>query len=99
MNISITEIEKVAIMLLASLKKSKGDNIVVEKDLYWSIPVEELYDPYREPSEFTLGQLSDDLQEIKRLSVNPKDAVPYDLERLAMLIKILAVENSTAFLG
>lgn len=36
------------------------------RDYYWSIPNEKLYSIYEEPTGFTVGQLSDDLQEVRK---------------------------------
>lgn len=36
---------------------------MISNDYYWEISPDEIYDPYKEPENFTLGQLSDDMQE------------------------------------
>ena len=47
-------------------------------------------DPYEEPKIISLGQLSDDLEEIQRLNKSD-DAIAYDLKRLASILKALGV--------
>jgi len=49
--------------LLTKLKENIGDEIMISNDYYWEISPDEIYDPYKEPENFTLGQLSDDMQE------------------------------------
>lgn len=96
MKISVDEIQKVTLLLLSRLKESKGDAIEITYDYYWDISDEELYNPYEEPKNITLGQLSDDIEEIQRL-VNSDDAIMYDLKRLAVIFNAISVENKTAF--
>ena len=96
MKVNINEIQKIISLLLSKLKESKENEIELNSDFYWDIAVEELYNPYDEPKNISLGQLSDDLGEIKRLSISD-DAIPYDLKRIAVIIKALSIENQTAF--
>lgn len=96
MKVNIEEIEKIALYLLLKLRESKGESIELNNDFYWDISADELYNPYEEPKNITLGQLSDDLEEIQRLNKSD-DAIPHDLKRLASIIKALGTENQTAF--
>lgn len=96
MKVKISEIEKIALLLLSKLKESKGDEIELSNDFYWDISEEELYNPYEEPKNISLGQLSFDLEEIQRLD-KADDAIVYDLKRLSSILKALSDENKTAF--
>lgn len=96
MKINVDKIQKITLLLLSRLKESRGNEIEVTNDYYWDISDEELYNPYEEPKNITLGQLSDDIEEIQRLS-NSDDAIMYDLKRLAVIFKAISVENQTAF--
>jgi hypothetical protein len=96
MKIKIDEIQKITFLLFSKLKENKGDEIEIANDYYWDISNDELYNPYEEPKNITLGQLSDDIKEIQRLA-NPDDAIIYDLKRLAVILKAISVENQTAF--
>ena len=96
MKVNIEEIEKITLFLLSNLRLSKGNEIELNNDFYWEIQAEELYNPYEEPKNITLGQLSDDLEEIQRLNKSD-DAIVYDLKRLASILKALSLENQTAF--
>ncbi len=81
---------------LLKLKEAKGNDIELQSDYYWDIDSDELYNPYNEPKNISLGQLSDDLKEIMRLK-NRDDGIFYDLQRISNIIKALSIENSTAF--
>lgn len=97
MKINIDELQLILSQQLSRLKESKGADIELNNDFYWDIPSEDLYNPYQEPKELTLGQLSDDWQEIKRLTDNQLDAIPYDLKRISNILKALSIENPIAF--
>ncbi len=68
MRIDINEVEKALSNLLNELRNQKGDVIEIEPvDYYWAIDRDELYNPYNDPTHLTLGQLTDDLEEMKKL--------------------------------
>ncbi len=92
MKVNIDEIQKITIILLSKLKESKGNEIEISNDYYWDISQDELYSPYEEPKNITLGQLSDDLEEVQRL-IKSDDAIMYDLKRLSNILKVLSIEN------
>ena len=96
MKISVDEIQKITSHLLSRLKESRGNTIEINNDYYWDISDEELYNPYEEPKNITLGQLSADIEEVQRL-VNSDNAIMYDLKRLAEIFKAISIENKTAF--
>lgn len=96
MKVNIDEIQKITSLLLSKLKESKGNEIEISNDYYWDISQDELYSPYEEPKNVTLGQLSDDLEEVQRL-IKSDDAIMYDLNRLSNILKVLSIENQTAF--
>ncbi|MDR0467985.1 MAG: hypothetical protein LBG67_03955 [Campylobacteraceae bacterium] len=97
MKVNIDELKKTVMLLLSKLKDGKGDEIELKNDYYWDISSEQLYNPYDKPSEISLGQLPDDLNEIYRLSKSNDEAIPYDLKRVAEILKALSIENSIAF--
>jgi hypothetical protein len=96
MNINIDEIQKITFLLLAKVKESQGNDIQITKDYYWDITDDESYNPYAEPEHITLGQLSDDVEEVKRLLYSD-EAIMYDLRRIAIILKALSAEYPVAF--
>lgn len=97
MKINIDEIQKITSLLLTKLKEQKGNEFELENDFYWDISSDELYKPYNDPKNISMGQLSDDLIEVQRLSQSSSEAIPYDLKRISEIIKALSIENSTSF--
>ncbi len=97
MKVNIDEIQKITSLLFSKLREQNGDEVELENDFYWDISSDELYKPYDDPKDISLGQLSDDLKEVQRLSQSSDEAIPYDLKRIAEIIKALSIENSTSF--
>nr|WP_199158658.1 hypothetical protein [Pedobacter sp. ASV2] len=95
--IRIDDLQKAIILLLSNFKTNIGDVIEIQNDFYWDIPSKELYNPYEEPKQLTLGQLSDDMNEVKRLTDEPSSAISYDLKRISNIIKAMSIENPIAF--
>lgn len=96
MRIKIDELQSITIHLLSKLKESIGNEMELNSDYFWEISNDELYDPYKEPKDFSLGQLSHNLEELKRLSKSD-DAISYDLKRLSDILKAVSIEHPTAF--
>ncbi len=97
MKVKIDEIQEIVTRLLSNLKEQKGNEIELENDFYWDISSDEVYKPYDDPKTISLGQLSDDLTEIDRLFKSKDEAIPYDLKRIAEILKALSIENPVAF--
>jgi hypothetical protein len=66
-NISIAELKIVSNLLLQHLEASGIESIEISEDFYWEVPHEFRYDKYDEPKQLNVGQLSDDVYELKRL--------------------------------
>ncbi len=96
MTINIETLQQVISDLLSRIKETKGSEIELKNDFYWEISANELYDPYKEPTKFLLGQLTDDWQEIRRL-LDSDNEVVYDLKRVANILTAINTEYSVAF--
>ena len=96
MRINIDKLQWITSFLLLKLKEEKGNEIELQNDFYWDISEKELYNPYENPQNISLGQLSDDLHEVNRL-LKSDDAITYDLKRISNIIKALSIENPMAF--
>jgi len=92
MKINIDELQDVLTTLLLRLKDYRGDEVELENDYYWDLSSKEVYDPCKEPVDFSIGQLTDDWGTIKN-NVKSDDLIPYDLERLSRILKVLSIEN------
>lgn len=90
MKISISDLIKVIEILKSNISQSFPDAIEIKsEDFYWDIPEDMLYDPTASPNELTLGQLSDDWEELLRLKDQENIPVSYDLKRLASILQAI----------
>lgn len=89
LEIDVAEMRDVADRLFAHLLESGHEVVSVSHDYYWFIQKEIVYDPLSTPSEFTVGQLSDDLMELKRFHTGESEPISYGLVWLAAIIRAI----------
>jgi len=92
MDIELKELRQVISDLLNNLEYKRGSKIILDNDFYWCIDQEQLFDTYETPKKFSIGQLSDDWTTLKS-SAKSKNLIPYDLQRISIILKALSVEN------
>ena len=54
-------------LLMRHVEEVNGSSVLIDKDYYWAIPVNSLYDVYNEPDAFTIGQLTECLAHLEKL--------------------------------
>lgn len=89
--VTITDLRSAVDRALDLTEALLGSEVSLAVDHYWHLPVEDAFDLANEPRTFTVGQVSDDLEE---LLVDDDDRVPEAASHeLAHLIGVLrAVE-------
>lgn len=89
MRIKTEELREATLTLLAHLEDSGCREFVFEEDFYWCVPEMDLYNPYAvpDPEKMTLGQLSDDCEEVRAIARGTKSPLPYYLVWLAAVLK------------
>ena len=87
MRVQIQELRAVAEQLLSRLEQAGVSAVELKRDFYWNVPSEGLYDPYKSPPALTLGQLSDDLRELRAIQSGETPPLPYALVWLASLLR------------
>jgi len=94
--IQVSELEEALSLLLEALRKQEGEVIELPRlDPYWAIAPEELYNPYETPRSLTLGQLTDDLEEIGRIANRETPPVSLDFVKLSAVLA--AIGHKTAW--
>ncbi len=76
MKIQLSDLRRATDALFDYLERTGRTEIDLTEDFYWSIPEKRLYSVYSPPpeSELTMGQLSDDWNEVGRS--RPANALP-----------------------
>jgi hypothetical protein len=89
MNIKIETLEQAFQIILKYLKESGAKSIEVDRDFYWEISEDERYDPYKNPQDFSLGQISSDLEHIQKIANGSEEPIAYSLVWLASILRYL----------
>ena|SRR5215510_9947097 len=92
MHVTTDELRAAAELLLSHLENKGVTSITVCKDYYWDVPAAARYDRYQEPTKHTIGQLSDDMTELKRMMEGTRPPIGYGLVWLAA-VRRLTVEG------
>ncbi|MDU0370977.1 hypothetical protein ACFPAF_11275 [Hymenobacter endophyticus] len=94
--VSIAELEQILSRALESLKQQYGPqgHIPLTQDFYWDIPADQLYVVEEEPSELTIGQLSEDSQIVKD-SHNGELLLGFDLLKASHLLRYISHTHPT----
>jgi len=85
--VSIDLLRALCVSLLDHLQSVEGSEVRLDKDYYWSIPVEQRYDVYNPPTDLTIGQLSECLTNLEQLRDDPSQTTSYALVWLADLMR------------
>ena len=70
--IDLEALRAVIVGALDACEEDLGRRVPVEIDHYWHLPVDGAFDMTKEPSELTVGQLSDDLRAVSSGRGNPR---------------------------
>ena len=87
MKVTTEEMRRAANILIDHLENLGEREIVIDDDFYWNIPETEMYNPYERPVNLDMGQLSDDLEEIRKLIAKKSLCVSYGLVWLSSIFR------------
>ena len=87
MDIKVSELRSVINHLLDYVEQETGSTINVERDAYWFVSNDAVYDPYAESPKLTMGQLSDDWQNLKGILDKKDNTVGYALVWASTLLR------------
>ena len=93
MSIDIDTLEKATNIMFRHLRDNGIKSVGLEEDFYWVINKDQRYDPYMEPTEINLSQLTDNLEELERIASGDKDPTVYALVWLAAIYRYIGEKN------
>jgi hypothetical protein len=82
------ELREVFDVLMRHIEERHGSTIEVDADYFWSIPPDEIYDVYKQPTQLTVGQLTESLDNIRDVAADPEDAIAYALVWLGDVLRV-----------
>ena len=87
--IEVQQLQQIAYRLLVHIIQNGGiRTVTLEKDFYWDIPLDQLYDVETTP-ELVMGSLNDDWEFVSDLQAKDSDPVSVSLTELAPLLRYL----------
>lgn len=89
MKITVQEMRAALGVLLDHLETTGQEAFESEAEFYWNIPSGQLYDAYSEPDSFSIGQLSDDLERIRRVASGQREPIGSDLVVVSVLLRLV----------
>ena len=89
MRVEFKILEEVLPIIFQHLNELDIKEIDLDKDFYWNIPEDKKYTPYEQPTDFDLGQLTEDFKEL--LAIQNKKSPPsgHALIALAALLRFI----------
>ena len=89
MEVTIKQLREAFEKLAVHLEQQGKKSVAISFDFYWSIPKVQLYDNYDQPTQLTMGQLSDDLLELQRIASGESPTISYGYVWLSTILKAI----------
>ena len=90
--IAVDDLKRALDILLARV--AVNGIVRVDRDAFWAVPSQDAYDIYREPSELTIGMVSESMANISALLLEPDRAIDHGLVWLAEVLRAVGDEVS-----
>jgi hypothetical protein len=91
--IQIAELKRITNQLLDHIEKSEVESVEISADYYWHVPKDERYDHYKKPAELSIGQLSDDWMELKKILDGENKPIAFALVWLSNILRYVGEET------
>ena len=91
-HVSVEQLRQVFELLVRHVTDGSEGDLATSKDYFWSIPPSARYDLYNEPSEFTVGQVSEAWHNLQELLVDESKVLGYGFVWLADVLRALGDE-------
>lgn len=91
--IDLDDVCRVLNIIIRHIKQRRSEPTEISEDYYWEINPAQLYDPTKDPSDFSLGQLSDDWQRLRQLLAEEEPPIGYALVWLSSILRIIGQQH------
>jgi len=91
--VQVDELRRVFELLMAHVAKNNVGQLATSRDYFWSIPTPDRYDVYKEPSEFTIGQVSESWENLRGMLEDRSRVLGYGLVWLADVLRAIGDEE------
>lgn len=93
MKVRVAELQRISQALFDHLERRGYDAVELPHDYYWEINAAQRYDPTKDPSDFTLGQISHDLERVREIASRNADPVAFALVWLSAVLRQVGEET------
>ena len=83
------DLKQILLTLIKKINTLDTTTIYLNKDLYWNIPYEELYNVYEEPKEITIGSIKEDLEFLQKINEN-REIISYDFIKISNILRVMS---------
>ncbi len=83
------DLKQILLTLIKKIDTLDTTTIYLNKDLYWNIPYEELYNVYEEPKEITIGSIKEDLEFLQKINEN-REIISYDFIKISNILRVMS---------
>jgi hypothetical protein len=87
--VTTSELRRVLEVLLVHLESTSQSEFEVQEDFYWAVPAGASYDAYEQPTELTIGQLSDDWTRLQAIGEGKAEPLGYALVWASTVIRAI----------
>ena len=87
--VDIDLLEQVAGLLISGLREREGHQALLDYDSFWSVPADQAHDLYKEPTELSVGQITECMEWLRNVANNPESAIDYHLVWLGDVLRAL----------
>ena len=87
--IDVARLKIITNALLDHLLEVKGNTVDLSEDYYWEITDDALYNVLQDPTTFTIGQLSDDWETLKKMTADEDDILTYGLVWVSAIFRAI----------
>jgi hypothetical protein len=93
LTVTMEELRTFTNMILGHLESVGQQDLELRHDYFWSIGPDELYDVYESPGELTIGQISESLATLRRISSGKSPPIGYALVWLADILRAIGHQS------
>lgn len=89
MEIKVSDLWKISERLFRHLEEAGISSVEINADYYWNISADQVYDPYKEPDQLDMGQLSDDWSDLEKILSNEMEPISYNMVDLSAILRAI----------
>ena len=93
MKIKTCELKAICETLCQYLEQSERSEVTIDQDYYWHLHDEQQYDPAIKPVDLTLGQLTDDWNELQKIVANDSPPIGYAFVWLSSILRAVGINT------